>query len=826
MHSLKLLPVFAVSAFAGDILLPSPALERDRVVTAIYRFNAAANGAAKLQVKWTDVHGRIVEDRTIAATLIDETEIRFPLDVRRAAAMQNRLEVRFSLNGTNKRGDRDVRDEQAQIEFIARPAKGWRDYVILMWQQYNADAFAVLKTMGVNAGQYNGRNRTLPEFLLKNDLRWYAENIATDFYAEYHRWRPDRIQNWSFLQAKELYKTNPMAAFKRNPSLSDPAWIEKIRERLKESARVHSPYRPVFYSLGDESGIADLAAYWDFDFSDHSLVEMREWLKSRYGTLAALNAQWGTNFASWNLVIPETTNEAMKRTDGNFSSWADHKDWMDESFSRALKMGADAVRSVDPEARVGIGGAQMPGWGGYDYSRITDALTALEPYNIGNNVEIIRSLNPSLATMTVAFARGRWEKQRVWYELLHGGRGLIIWDDQNGFVTKDGKPGERGLEVKPYYTELRSGVATLLMNSKRGSGPVAIHYSQPSMRTEWMLAQQPKGEAWVKRTASTERRDSMFLRVRESFCRLLEDLGLQYDFVNIERGDLLHKDYRVLILPHSSALSKAEAAAIQAFAARGGTIVASGQPGTYDEHSRRLEQSSLDGVKIVRMPDDLVDYHQQRLVGKEGATLKAASDIFAAAGVTPRFGVREVGVETHTFGNGGVTILALHSNPQLRVDELGPPEFKSNERFEKVRRLRVSLPEQMYTYAIRGTQATGAVREMDIVLDPYEPAIVALSGSPLPAVRLAAPARSQRGETLEIVIATEFPSPAATHVYNVQVLDPSGKIVPHYSRNVIAERGSAAFTIPLAMNDAAGLWNVSVHDVLLNRSVTARVQVD
>jgi len=51
------------------------------------------------------------------------------------------------------------------------------------------------------------------------------------------------------------------------------------RADLISVARAHSPYRPLFYDLGDESGIANLAAFWDFDFSDQSLAEMRVWLK-------------------------------------------------------------------------------------------------------------------------------------------------------------------------------------------------------------------------------------------------------------------------------------------------------------------------------------------------------------------------------------------------------------------------------------------------------------------------------------------------------------------------------------------------------------------
>src|SRR5699024_2558586 len=146
---------------------------------------------------------------------------------------------------------------------------------------------------------------------------------------------------------------------------------------------------------------------------------------------------------------------------------------------------------------------------------------------------------------------------------------------------------ERGEQTRAYYNELRSGLAALVINSVRQSDPVAIHYSQPSMRIEWMLAQKPKGEAWVDRSSATERMDSEFLRLRESWCRLIEDAGLQYDFVasqQVESGDLLRRGYRVLILPRSTALSAKEAEEIRSFAAQGGTVLADGDPGRYDEH--------------------------------------------------------------------------------------------------------------------------------------------------------------------------------------------------------------------------------------------------
>ena len=141
----------------------------------------------------------MVEDRKVAFQLTDEDRVGFPLDLRRAAAMKNMLRVHFSLQGRNKKGELDKREEDAETMFIARPPeRRWRDYVIIMWQEHKTEQSRLLKTLGINAGQWVGRNTAPPDFYLDNDMRWYAENIATDFYSAYHRWFPDRPVNWMF----------------------------------------------------------------------------------------------------------------------------------------------------------------------------------------------------------------------------------------------------------------------------------------------------------------------------------------------------------------------------------------------------------------------------------------------------------------------------------------------------------------------------------------------------------------------------------------------------------------------------------------------------
>lgn len=852
----------ARTVLGGEIVLPSPVLERDAPIQVVYKIPWPATGSGELSIRWTDVYGRVVEDRKVPFALRDEFEVSFQLDLRRAVAMQNELRVHFSFNGVNKKGEHEYREEDAKVSFIARPPdRTWWDYAIIMWQEQTAEQYALLKTLGINAAAMRMDQlkhlaesplKDSPASFLKNDLRWYVENIATDFYSEYHRWFPDRPVNWKFSEAKALYKEDSASreSFKRQPSLSDPEWLQKIHDRLVESARWNAPYRPLFYDLGDETGIADLAAFWDFDFSDQSLAGMRVWLKGQYATLTALNQQWGTGFLSWNSVTPMTTNEAMKRTDDNFSSWADFKTWMDVSYARALKVGVDAIHSVDPGGYVAIEGAQAPGWGGYDYARLSNVLTAIELYDSGANVEILRSLNPQMVTLITSGGSGPREKWRIWYELLHGNRGLIIWDEKSGFTQKDGALGVRALETASFYNELRSGIAALLINSEGQSDPIAIHYSQPSQRTEWMLDQRPKGEAWVERTSASEE-GSNFQRLRESYCRLVEDLGLQYRFVSydqVEQGALLRGGYRILILPQSTSLSQAEANAMRQFVEQGGVLIADGEPGTFDEHSRRLAKPLLselfgglrDGPvttrpfgrgKAIYLADGMLNYYRDRLMGKEQPALQLMGKFFKENGVNAEFRVTEtsgepaVGVELHSFRNGGASIVGLLSNPQLFIEDLGPPEVISNRRFEKPRTVLLTFPGDFYVYDIRAAKAMGKGKQFAVQLDPYEPVIYSVSPLPFPTLALSAPAGLRRGQDGQLGLRLSGDTPAAIHVFHVDVLDPTGKVAAYYSGNVLALDGRAYRPLPLAFNDRAGTWSIRVRDLLTGQTQSAFIEV-
>lgn len=588
-------------------------------------------------------------------------------------------------------------------------AQTWQQYRIIEWQGRTAEQLATLKRIGVEAGAVvaDRDNTGVPLAigtapLRAAGMRWYIENAATDFYSAYHRWTKGKPVNWLFLQQQQLYRTDPTdnAALLRNPSLLDTAAQTHIRKRLIDIVHQESRYHPLFYNLGDETGIADLSAFWDFDLSPQSIAGMRVWLRQQYGSLAALNAEWGTRYASWNAIQPELTRTAMQRTDGNFAAWADFKAWMDVSFARALRMGTDAIHSADPHAISAIEGAQMPGWGGYDYTKLAHVVDLMEVYDMGENLPILRSFNPRLIELTTSFDAEPADVHQVWRELLRGSRGLILWDSDYTIVHQDGALGDRGKAYIPMFLELHR-VGPLIINSTPHTDPVAILYSPASFRTQWMLDQAPKGDAWMARDADKENEDNACRAALHGYVEGLSQLGIAPRFVSAEM--LPDLNARALILPDALDLSSADARAIATFAARGGVVIADRQPGLYDAHSKRLPRPDVP-ARLVHI-----------VAPNDSATLDA---LMAQARVTPaiRFTAEHADVEMHVFAHGAATIVALQRS-------------KPGDGTEAVS---LALPRTMWVTDVRSGKSLGRQRTVDVTLGPIEPIILSASdGRPL-----------------------------------------------------------------------------------------------
>ena len=114
---------------------------------------------------------------------------------------------------------------------------------------------------------------------------------------------------------------------------------------------------------------------------------------------------------------------------------------------------------------------------------------------------------------------------------------------------------------------------------------------------------------------------------------------------------------------------------------------------------------------------------------------------------------------------------------------------------------------------------------MIVHLDPYEPTILSLSSAPMPTVAISGPRRLRLGESGTFTLNSVGQSSAAFHVFRLDVVDPTGRVVPYYSGNIAAPNGRATVLLPLAVNDKAGRWEIRVKDILSGQARVSTVEV-
>jgi hypothetical protein len=501
----------------------------------------------------------------------------------------------------------------AQMKPSLQHWRGWDKYQVIMWSTGSPKDLSLwfqrLKEMGCTAEEcYRGRSSD--DFVQRN-FGFYVENLVPQLAYLHSR---NKIYREDF---EGYTSTQDKRHLVRNPCFHDPAFWEEVKPYLQDLVRPHVTNKPLLYNLQDELSIGSFASPMDYCFSPHTLIAFRQWLQEQYDSLDALNQEWETDFASWDDVEPMTTYEAKDRErkalqDGrleNYAPWADHRAFMDITFAQALGRLRGLIRELDPHAPVGIEGAQMPSaWGGYDLWRLSQVIDWVEPYDIANSRDIFRSFLPSNAPVvgTVFGSDFQRIRRRLWWLVLHGDRGCVIWDDEKSRCiekTEDGLPlTDRGKGLAEIFEELKS-LASVFFNLQRVDDRIAIHYSQASIRAHWMFDSREDGNTWPRRFSSYESRHSRLVRVRDSFVSVIEDLGLQYNFVSyeqIENGELQKAGYKVLLLPQSVAMSQKECEQIESFVRSGGTVIADNMTATMDEHCKRMSQGQLDEMFGIR----------------------------------------------------------------------------------------------------------------------------------------------------------------------------------------------------------------------------------
>lgn len=672
----------------------------------------------------------------------------------------------------------------AQTNDSPRP---WPEYRTILWigdTVWKQPAklpvfFQRLRDMGVNTAMVFGDNSPKP--FLDNQFPYYVENLVNrglclKFSSKVTDW--DKfVTDWAKTGRQE-------SALVRDYCLDDPQWRQWGRREVQTIVRKHGLHEPLAYNLRDELSTTLSANPFDYDFDPRALAGFRDWLESRYSDLGALNAEWETRFSSWDEVRPFTTDQIKNRmgsgeaaprgrpdwqqvqalhfdpvtsprspTRWNFAPWADFRSYMDLSLARALADFRQAARELDPRTPVGIEGTQMPhAFGGYDLWRLSRVLDWIEPYDIGSAREILGSFMPGKPIITTVFeADTAHARRRLWHLLLEGDRGCIVWwsEDCIDWTSPDYRLTPKAKALAPVMREMTSPLARLFLRAQPERDPIFFHYSQASIQVDWLLESTVDGSTWLRRFSSYEAEHNRMAAARNGWLKLFQDLGYSPQFVSseqIEAGQLRGANAAALVLPSAWAMSDKEAAEARSFGERGGKVFADGTPGLFDEHGKLRDRGALEslfapaplsaarraGAASEPAPGEMARYASARL----GSSSVPAWSTWLAnqlKPVQPKVGVSTADrVRIHRFSLGNARLLAFERNVDYQMSE-DLKQAGGNEALEKAIETEASLAAAVHIYDLRSGKYLGHADRIRFRLDPWEPALFALTPEALPA---------------------------------------------------------------------------------------------
>jgi hypothetical protein len=508
----------------------------------------------------------------------------------------------------------------------------WDKYQTIMWVGDTAWRhpdklpffFQRLREMGITTAMVYGDGD--PQPLLDNAFPYYVENMVNRGLCLKFN---SNVRDWDKFVTEWARNGRLESALVRDYCLDDEHWLDESCHQMQRLARKHQSHQPLAYNIRDELSTTISANPFDYDFNPIALEKFRAWLKSQYGDLATLNAEWDTRFESWGEVKPFTTDQIKNRmasaealprggvdwqklqslkfdyavarktpTQWNFSPWVDFRTYMDISLASALGSLRNAAHEVDPQTPVGIEGTQMAhAFGGYDLWRLSQMLDWVEPYDIGCAREILGSFMPRKPLLTTVFEGDTNHAQRrLWHLLLEGDRGCLVWwsEDFIDWESAEYRLTPKANALAPVLKEMTSAVAQIFLKAERERDPIFIHYSQPSIQVDWLLESTVDGSTWLRRFSSFEAEHNRQAKERDAWLKVFQDLGYSPRFISsaqIESGELNVAGNALLVLPGSWALSDKEIQAIRDFLCAGTNqvlrkVLTDEPPGLFDQHGR------------------------------------------------------------------------------------------------------------------------------------------------------------------------------------------------------------------------------------------------
>jgi hypothetical protein len=494
---------------------------------------------------------------------------------------------------------------------VIRQRAEWKQFIILVWQWQNdvrrdGTLYDAAGLHGFHIDRGVGEDEKV-RLSLERKFPYYVDHAAG--------------KGILYLQKDEQVSITRKAALQIRPhSLADPKTIDTLKGWLRDNVGTTKKGLVYAYAFDDEISLGAFNNPVEVDIHPLSIAWYRKWLTQRYGNITNLNASWTTTFSSFDEVEPLGFDEARKTASRppfaswNLSRWMEWRHFMDYQFAQVLADLTRYTNKLDPAIPAGfVGGQQPSAYGGYDYALLSRAVQWMESSDLGGTNEILRSFwnRPRRVQVQTYDALAPHKKNvwLLWHRLAHGNQATIAWPE--GWM-RDNPAGKRELspvieQLAPSFREIQGRAGEFIINpdSYLETDPIGLYYSHPSIRAGWAMDSIVHGATWPKRLTSMDDANLSSAHLRLSWCKLLEDLGYQYDFISyldVHEGRVdLTKRFKVIILPQTLCLSEREARALRQFVQSGGVLIADTLCGLLTETGRGRKAGALDDLLgIVR----------------------------------------------------------------------------------------------------------------------------------------------------------------------------------------------------------------------------------
>ena len=650
----------------------------------------------------------------------------------------------------------------------------------------------------------------------------------------------------------------------RNPCYSDPDFRKKADDIIKQHVDINKMryYTYIYHQLGDEMFLGSTVC-----FSEHCLKNFRAEMQKQYKTIGNLNAVWGRNYKSFDEVTPVQRKEVENSS--NLAPWLDHKVFMSRVYAeRFIGARAEAIRKHIPNAKVGMSGTQIPGYG-YDWWQLMKHIGCIAYYN-GVQRALVNDFAPE-ARLTGQWGGGYtsshtlyepYQRAPQWSNLFMGAN--TSWNWHGSAYNGDGSPTENLKAYADEFNLLKRGIGKLLLGAKTDNRQVAVLYSQPSLFAAMA------GGIGISEWQNTQ----------TGWNALLRDLKIDFRFISYEQlsnRKFALDNFKVIVLPMALAISEAERARLVEFARKGGTVIADIAPGRYDNHGKRIAGTVLDKLfpanagaiaprtealskntlkgsfriaeekiapltvgkcgkgKGILLNIMLNSYQAVALggVGGETATAKSGSALYCdSMQKTVKLLLSQAGIKPHAVVTDSKGDL-VPSESVLKKDTCNTYFGLLRGNGTRVQAVRIdhknapvvtiALPVSGVIYDVRTGKILAKGNSFKVKAPHGYGQLFAVLPHEVKAPAVQMPSTVKAGNKVTLSVKAQGAQGAT--VYRLELRDPAGKVKRIYSKNTRFETPQGSFTFQLPFNAVGGKWQVTVIHVASQQKTTMPLTV-